>query len=95
MNLSSGDWAKIGLNGHKSVHCFKFQSVVTTFGIDVYLHGPGEGKRHDAGILCESGLLADLQQNMQHFPSGVYSLYGHITCWLFWGFHNYYWRGSV
>ena len=56
--------------------------VLSPFGIVVHLHGPGEGKRHDAGMLCESGLLADLQQNMQHFPSGVYSLYGHLTCWL-------------
>ena len=36
-------------------------------------------------MLHESGLLADLQLNMQGFPSGVYSLYGHLTCWLLLG----------
>ena len=61
-------------NGHKRVHCFKFQSVVTPFGIVVHLYGPVEGKGHDAGMVRESCLLADLQQNMQLFPSGVYSL---------------------
>ena len=40
-------------NGHKRVHGFKFQSVVTPFGIVVHLYGPVEGKRHDAGMLRE------------------------------------------
>ena len=52
-------------NEHKRIHGLQFQSVVTPFGIVVHLYGPVEGKRHDASMLRESGLLDDLQQSMQ------------------------------
>ena len=63
-------------NGHKGIHGLKFQSVITPFGIVVHLYGPVEGIRHDASMLCESGLLDNLQQSMQQTSNGVYSLYG-------------------
>ena len=44
------------------MHAIKFQSVATSDGLVALLHGPYEGKRHDSGILQESGLLRDLEQ---------------------------------
>ena len=48
-------------NGHKRVHALKFQSVVLPNGLIANLNGPYEGRRHDATMLNESGLLRDLQ----------------------------------
>ncbi len=44
----------------------KFQSVATPDGMVALLHGPFEGRRHDSGMLRESGLL---QQLMEHSVS--------------------------
>ncbi|CAH3183760.1 unnamed protein product [Porites lobata] len=49
-------------NGHKRVHALKFQSVVTPNGLVANLYGPVEGKKHDAGMLRDSGLYNDLQR---------------------------------
>lgn len=49
-------------NGHKRVHCLKFQGLTSPDGLLVHLSGPYEGKRHDAAILAQSGLLDDLIQ---------------------------------
>jgi len=49
-------------NGHKRVHCIKFQSVVTPNGLIANLSGPYEGKRHDSTMLQQSGLLNDLKR---------------------------------
>ena len=48
-------------NGHKRAHASKFQNVVLPNGLIANLNGPYEGRRHDATMLCESGLLRDLQ----------------------------------
>ena len=48
-------------NGHKRAHALKFQNVVLPNGLIADLNGPYEGRRHDATMLCESGLLRDLQ----------------------------------
>lgn len=48
-------------NGHKRAHALKFQSVVLPNGLIANLNGPYEGRRHDATMLNESGLLRDLQ----------------------------------
>ena len=48
-------------NGHKRAHALKFQNVVVPNGLIANLNGPYEGRRHDATVLCESGLLWDLQ----------------------------------
>ncbi|XP_068742300.1 uncharacterized protein [Montipora capricornis] len=50
-------------NGHKRVHAIKFQSVALPNGLIANLYGPVEGKRHDAGMLAESGLLHDLERH--------------------------------
>ena len=43
------------------MHSIKFQSVVAPNGLVANLYGPVEGKRHDSGMLAESGLLDDLE----------------------------------
>ena len=53
---------RILYNGHKKIHSIKFQSVVTPNGMIANLYGPVEGRRHDSGMLAESGLLNMLQQ---------------------------------
>ena len=51
---------RILYNGHKRVHGIKFQSVVAPNGLIASLFGPVEGRRHDSGILVDSGLLQEL-----------------------------------
>lgn len=64
-------------NGKDRVHCLKFQSIVTPDGLVAHLHGPVEGRRHDAGILRESGLLHQLANNLPQPPHGItYRVYG-------------------
>ena len=53
---------QIVFNGHNRAHGIKFQSVVLPNGIIANLNGPYEGCRHDSTMLCESGLLTDLQR---------------------------------
>ena len=52
---------RVVYNGHKRVHALKIQSFVTPNGLIANLSGPFEGRRHDAGMLHESGLLTALQ----------------------------------
>ena len=63
-------------NGHKRVHAIKFQSVATPDGLVALLHGPYEGKRHDSGILRESGLLRDLEQHSVSPNGEILCIYG-------------------
>ena len=56
-------------NGHKRIHAIKFQSIVAPNGLIANLYGPVVGKRHDSGMLAESGLLGDLQQ-YSYSPDG-------------------------
>ena len=67
-------------NGHKRVHALKFQSVVTPDGMIANLYGPVEGRRHDAFLLADSGLLPLLEAHMNRPNAApgtpqVYSLY--------------------
>ena len=48
-------------NSHTRVHALKFQSVVLPNGLIANLNGPYEGRRHDATMLNDSGLVRDLQ----------------------------------
>lgn len=48
-------------SGHKRAHALKFQSVVLPNGLIANLNGLYKGRRHDATMLNESGLLRDLQ----------------------------------
>lgn len=52
-----GGEQRIVFNGHKRVHSPKFQSVALPYGLTANLYGPVEGRRHDAGMLKDSGLL--------------------------------------
>ena len=60
---------RVVYNGHKRVHALKFQSLVIPNGLIANLYGPLEGRRHDAGMLNESGLLRALQAHA-HTPTG-------------------------
>ena len=42
---------------HKCIHALKLYSVMSPYGITEHLFGPVEGRRHDAHVLQESGLL--------------------------------------
>lgn len=60
---------RIVYNGHKRVHGIKFQSVVAPNGLIAMLDGPYEGKKHDSGMLADSGLLTKLN-NHSFSPAG-------------------------
>ena len=60
---------RVVYNGHKRVHALKFQSLVIPNGLIANLYGPLKGRRHDAGMLNESGLLRALQAHA-HTPTG-------------------------
>ncbi|XP_071946235.1 uncharacterized protein [Antedon mediterranea] len=63
-------------NGHKRIHAMKFQSVTAPNGLIAHLYGPVEGRRHDAFLLRESGLLTELEAR-SHDPQGnVLCVYG-------------------
>ena len=63
-------------NGYKRVHALKFQSVALPNGLIGNLYGPVEGRRHDAGMLKDSGLL-DMLEAVAYSPRGeVMCLYG-------------------
>ena len=51
---------RILYNGHERVHEIKFQSVVAPNGLIASLFGPVKGRRHDRGMLVDSGLLQEL-----------------------------------
>nr|CAH7726108.1 unnamed protein product [Callosobruchus chinensis] len=62
-------------SGHKRTHCLKYQSLVTPDGLTISCMGPFEGRRHDAGILRESGLYGQLEETTV-FPEGHFVIYG-------------------
>ena len=64
-----GKHQRTNYNGHKRVHAIKFISIVAPNGLIANLYGPVVGKRHDSGMLAESGLLGDLQQ-YSYSPDG-------------------------
>ncbi|CAB4022736.1 Hypothetical predicted protein, partial [Paramuricea clavata] len=63
-------------NGHKHVHALKFQSVVIPNGLIAKMYGPVEGKRHDSGMLAESGLMGQLELNAHSMNDQPMCLYG-------------------
>ena len=68
-----GENQRLLYNGHKRVHALKFQTLVIPNGIIANLFGPFEGRRHDEGMLDESGLLTSLPA---HFRTPA----GHQLC---------------
>ena len=71
-----GENQRILYNGHKRVHALKFQSVAIPNGLIANLYGPVEGRRHDAGMLKDSGLLNMLQREAYTPRGDPLCLYG-------------------
>lgn len=67
---------RIVYNGHKRVHGLKFQSIMAPNGIIAHFYGPVEGRRHDAGLLRESGVEIDMHRHMTTPNNEVYCVYG-------------------
>jgi DDE superfamily endonuclease len=64
---------KQAYNGHKRVHALKLQSLSAPDGLIVDLTGPWKGRRHDCGMLRESGLLNRLEEIQAEMgPAYVY-----------------------
>lgn len=53
-----------------------FQSVVSPNGMICHLFGPVEGRRHDAFMLAESGLLPKLERRLNKPNGEPYVIYG-------------------
>ena len=67
---------RVVYNGHKRVHGLKFQTVALPNGLIGNLYGPVEGRRHDAGMLKDYGLLNDLSRVGFNTRGEVLCLYG-------------------
>ena len=63
-------------NRHKRVHAIKFQSVATPDGLVSLLAGPYGRKRHDSGMLRESGLLRLLERHSLSPAGEIMCIYG-------------------
>lgn len=55
-------WQWQAYNGHKKYHALKFQAIMLPNGMFGHLYGPVEGRRNDAFLLSESGLLASCKE---------------------------------
>jgi nuclease HARBI1 len=67
---------KMVYNGHQRTHALKFQSIMAPDGIILHLSQPFEGKRHDCGILWETGILDQLKEFAFSSDGEPFSLYG-------------------
>ncbi|XP_072181446.1 uncharacterized protein [Diadema setosum] len=70
---------RILYNGHKRVHALKYQSVTVPNGLIAHLYGPVEGRRHDAYILRQSGLLTELEARSHDQDGNPLCLYGDLA----------------
>lgn len=65
----------VAYNGHKRLHCFKFQTVTTPDGFCLHAFGPTEGRRHDWFLYTASGIESLLDELL--FIDGTqYCIYG-------------------
>ena len=67
---------RVVYNGHKRVHSIKFQSVVAPNGMIANLAGPYEGRKHDSGMLTDTGLMMQLQQYSHGTNRNSLCIYG-------------------
>ncbi|KAK3087535.1 hypothetical protein FSP39_007238 [Pinctada imbricata] len=67
---------RVVYSGHKRVHGLKFQSIMAPNGIIAHFYGPIEGRRHDAGMLRESGVETEMQHMMNRPNNDVFCVYG-------------------
>ena len=64
----------------KKCHGEKFQSVTVLEGFIACLQGPWPSKTHDAHMLCDSGLIEKLEENMPTKGNGVVNaMYGDLA----------------
>jgi len=63
-------------SGHKGFHCIKFQCIMYPNGIIGQCHGAYNGSRHDSGILHESKLIDEMQDNFIDNTGKRYALFG-------------------
>ncbi|GFO32922.1 hypothetical protein PoB_005942700 [Plakobranchus ocellatus] len=61
---------KVVFSGHKRIHCLKFQGIMTPNGLFAHMFGPMEGRRHDAVMFHESGIMTTLEETMNR-PDGT------------------------
>ncbi|XP_030842389.1 uncharacterized protein LOC115924448 [Strongylocentrotus purpuratus] len=71
-----GEHQRVAYNGHKRVHSLKYQSVTSPNGMIANLYGPVEGRRHDAYLLRESGLLTMLEGGSHDAEGNLLCIYG-------------------
>lgn len=71
-----GEKQRVVYNGHKRAHALKFQSVSLQNSLIANLYGPVEGRRYDAGMLRDSGLLNALEREAYSPRGDVLCLYG-------------------
>ncbi len=69
---------KLVYSGHKRKHGLKYQGIMLANGMMV-LHGPWEGRRHDAFLLADSPLLEQLNQLPRANDGQKYILYGDLA----------------
>lgn len=62
-------------SGYYGFHCIKFQSVMFPNGIIGILNGPFIGRRHDSGMVHESGIISKLTPLLS-INGQQYYLYG-------------------
>ncbi|PFX34475.1 hypothetical protein AWC38_SpisGene639 [Stylophora pistillata] len=67
---------RIVYNGQKRVHSLKFQSIATPNDLIANLYGPVEGRRHDSGMLADSGVYNELARNSFDPAGHPLCLYG-------------------
>ena len=61
-------------------HGVKFQSITVLEGFIACLQGPWPSKTHNAHMLCDSGLIEKLEENMPANGNGiVYAMYGDLA----------------
>ena len=60
----------------KKCHGVKFQSITVPEGFIACLQGPWLSKTHDACMLCDLGLIEQLDVNMPAMGCVVYAMYG-------------------
>ncbi|KAG0008113.1 hypothetical protein BGZ81_004315, partial [Podila clonocystis] len=53
-------------NGHKHIHCVKYQGVVTPDGIIIHIGDSFEGNTHDHEIYLRSGLQGILEEHAKN-----------------------------
>ena len=70
---------RVVYNGHKRVHALKFQALTTPNGLVANLCGPVEGRRHDSGMLRDSGLYTQLQNHAQDQNGRDLCIYGDLA----------------